>query len=238
MADERNALTTSTTTDLARAQEIVNKHAPTDAGHGAGGDSGAGPGAQSQEAAALDARIDAILALAHTGRMADGEAYARRQGELADLIARKSGLQRGGVRAGADLAAYPELPDIGRHPPSVYAQDAEVWAKQLPKLKAAGITPSQAGDLARILREAEVDGENLRVEQAHRVRQEASRQLAERYGDGYLNEVRKANDLAKALLPNGAARQLVQSQMADGSLLGDNSLFVRMMIEFAREQGL
>ncbi len=53
----------------------------------------------------------------------------------------------------------------------------------------------------------------------------------------YQAEIRKGNLVAKELLPDGASRQLANLQLSDGSLVGDNALYARLMIELARREG-
>ncbi len=92
-----NALTTPTPAAVAEAQGVLARHqAATSQPAGPGGHAAAAT--SSPAIRAVDAKINAIMALAHGG-MIDGDEYERRQPELLELVAEKNVLLRGSAAA-------------------------------------------------------------------------------------------------------------------------------------------
>jgi hypothetical protein len=59
--------------------------------------------------------------------------------------------------------------------------------------------------------------------------------LARAYGSNWRSDVKRGNEIARTLLPDGGARDLFAARLADGSILGDHEMICKLMIELARQ---
>ena len=201
-----------------------------DAGGSGGGQHGGAP--ESAAVREIRAQISKITRLAHSGKAKDEEQYRERQGELQGLMRQLVAAQGGGSVATTDAApsspaAYGNLPVD-----SVYR---EAWSDAKPALQEAGITTEQARLLGQAVLRAEMEGQERAAAAVQQRRADTKRSLSRLYGSGWERDVKRGNDRARELLPDGAAKQLFSEQLADGSILGDHEMICRLMIELARQ---
>lgn len=246
-----NLPTNPSATDLAHAQQVVDRHSttpPSSDGLVSGGEY-ALPDVSHLTGEQTDTEIRKITALAHVDRPADEDKYQRLQPRLAALIERKTQLMRGAPAArtparavadapGAaahDLMDYPSLPDDPSLPAEVYRTDNALWLKALPALRAAGVTPAQSKVMIGLIGQSAVWRAEMEASHRDQVQIDTRRELSKRYGPNYQRDVDLANSFMRQVLPGGRSRALAGTLLADGSRLGDHPDFVRLMIEFGKE---
>jgi hypothetical protein len=128
--------------------------------------------------------------------------------------------------APSDPSSYPNLPTD-----SIYR---EAWSDSKDQLAAAGITVEQSRILGQAVLRAEQEGQERAAAAAQQRRADTERALASAYGSRWRDDVRRGNEYARTMLPDGGARDLFAERLADGSTLGDHEMICKLMIELAR----
>jgi hypothetical protein len=98
-----------------------------------------------------------------------------------------------------------------------------------------GLSPVQVQQLGQIVLKRELETRQQVEAAVHQRQVDTRRSLAKLYGSAFEREVAAGNQKARQLLPEGAARELFSTRLADGSVLGDHELICRLMIELARQ---
>ena len=203
-------------------------------GNNAGGSGGGqhGEAHESAQVTQLRSKIAAITKLAHTGKERDERAYVARQGELRGLMEQLVQAQGGAVATTGDapISDPSQLKNLPRN-----SQWRDAWADSKAELADVGITPAQAEMLGQIVLRRELESRQAVEAAIQQRRSDSERALANAYGSRWRDEVRRGNDYAKTMLPDGAAKQLFAERLADGSVLGDHVLIAKLMIELARQ---
>jgi hypothetical protein len=162
--------------------------------------------------------------------------YSALQPELMELMERKTELLNGGRSSRAAATRGSDVPASAAQYPNLPADSdsRDAWSAAKSELQQAGITVEQSRVLGRLVLQAELDAAERRDAAVAERHAAGKRELARAYGADWRRDVTAGNERARALLPNGQARELFLLRLEDGSLLGDHHLTARLFIEMAR----
>jgi hypothetical protein len=210
--------------------------------------------------AAIEARLEEMRELAKLAHRDDDESrrkYAAAQPRMNQLSREVEALRRGEALPGTSTATpakasakeavaklnitdyLADLPDRKDGEERSYI-DSRIWGGDiLPWATKHQISKAAIADLGKLVVDMEGRVEQLRAEEqtenSDRAYADAARWAEQTYGAGWKQELERANQWLRRVLPNGGSKALTHRRLADGSALGSDKRFIACMVAIARE---